>query len=614
MKKVKKTITAALTLALIISMSVIPLAADNQNDEQTSVSGARAAITEKSEVVYARLSSGGEAQNIYVVNHFTVASGGVFNDYGNYTSVVNMTDLRPLTLSNGEVSGETDSENYFYQGNLAENDLPWLYNIRYYLDGVLTAPEDLPGETGKLEINLTSSKNSAINDVFYDNYMQQITITLSIEKCQNITANGATIANAGKNRMLTYTVMPGSDADIVITADVKDFEMSGIEIAAVPFTMDIEIPDTEDILDDFTKLSDAITELNDGVGKLLSGAAEMRDGAEELKNGSSDINGGLAELESNSTLLTDASAQINGALMQINNALMAFGDSGADSIITELAQLPIGLILCANGLTQISNNINQYASDYAIAYEALDGAISGIPGRQLSEEQLSSLLAGVGDSEETGVINSLIESYTAAMTAKSAYEQIKPAFAAAAGTLEALSGSVDSIAAVLRGIATQITEALDGNDMMAQVSQLAFAISELTRNYGDFHSGLTAYAQGIIDLSDGFGEFNSGVGRFSDGVTEMYDGIATLHDGTTQMADETTDMPGLFQNEIDNLINEFVGGDFEHVSFTSSRNGDISFVQFVFVTESIEKPEIDTSAQISTEQKTFWDRLTELFR
>lgn len=53
----------------------------------------------------------------------------------------------------------------------------------------------------------------------------QAALTLDTEKCSNIQADGATIANVGADKQISYTILPGKGLDAEITADVTDFEM-----------------------------------------------------------------------------------------------------------------------------------------------------------------------------------------------------------------------------------------------------------------------------------------------------------------------------------------------------------------------------------------------------
>ena len=622
LNKLKKIIILLLVFLPIINLTTVSLD-ENGSGNNAIVPDTPAIISEKDEVIYARLSSGGKTENIYAVNHFVLSESGSFSDYGNYTNVVNLTNLQPISHSGGITEIKTPGDNFYYQGYLSDNDLPWVYNIEYFLDGSKIQPDELAGKSGSLEIKINSVKNNneKISDIFYDNYMQQITVTLKIDKCNNIKANGATAANAGKNRMLVFTVMPKHDADITVTADISDFEMAGIEITAMPFSMSIEMPDIDNMTGDFDLLADAISELNDGVGKLKNGAAEMSSGADKLKDGSAGFNSGLSQLSANSKQITDGSAQIKNALSQIKDSL---NEANAFDIsdmfdMSELMQLPGALEQLADGLGEIQGGMTQLKDGYALAYPALDGAIASIPGYQLTEAQLFGLYLKADESERE-ILMQLGEIYIAAMTVKGTYEQTKAAFDAVIPALEMLSGSVGFLASTLKEMSGQISEqitetlsGIDNIDISAQIDLLSDGISQLSGNYNDFHGGLVSYMDGVTELSDAYKELDGGIAELSGGISDMSDGITELSGGTKQLSDETADMPRRVKTEIDNLISEYMAADFEIVSFTSDKNTNVSFVQFVFKANGIAKPETEKSAVSEEKQLSFWDRLVNLF-
>src|SRR5690625_6543476 len=74
---------------------------------------------------------------MYVVNSFQVTEPGSLVDYGPYESVRNLTDLTDITLENdNEVHFEAESkQDFFYQGTLDNQALPWNISITYVLDG-----------------------------------------------------------------------------------------------------------------------------------------------------------------------------------------------------------------------------------------------------------------------------------------------------------------------------------------------------------------------------------------------------------------------------------------------------------------------------------------------
>lgn len=610
MKTMKRLLIALLALSLIVCIPAASVYGSGADGPQPAF-GIPAEVISKDEVIYARLLQNGEVRSVYAVNHFSLSGRGDITDYGSYVSVVNLTDLQPVALDNGTVTARADGDDFYYQGNLTGNDLPWLYRVEYRLDGTEIAPAALAGESGNLGIRLVSSKNDAVNDTFYDNYMQQISITLSIDNCANIAADGATVANMGKNRVLVFTILPGKDADITITADVRDFEMAGIDITAMPFSASIDIPGFDGMIDDLTLLADAIAELNDGVGKLKEGASEMASGSAALRVGSFDFNGGLSQLSDNSGQLTGASGQIMEALSLIASSINGAG--GSLDMFADMAALPGALSQLADGLDQVSAGMRQLSDGYAQAYTALNASIEGLPGHIITEEQLYGLYAKA-DAAEQATLGRLMESYIAAMTVRGTYEQVRPAFSAVSATLGMLSASVDMVADALRDMSARISGALSGNDAAAQLNQLAGGLSELAENYAVFHKGLESFAEGVAGLAGGYARIDEGIEELASGLEGMSGGIAELLKGTGDLAEETSGIPEQARNEIDALVSDYIGSEFEPVSFTSSRNVDISFVQFVFRTEGINKPAAEKTAPADAEPVNFWDRLINLFR
>lgn len=388
MKKARIIAALLVLISLVTGVSAAADALGGASDTagtQLSPPSGPAVISDKDETVYARLSGGGGVKNIYVVNRFTVEEPGELTDYGAYSSVTNLTDLEPLTVSDDAVSARTLNRNFYYQGYLSDNSLPWLYSIEYSLDGIKIQPEDLAGKSGALEIRLTSSKNAGIADTFYDNYMQQISVTLDTEKASEIKAEGAAAANAGKSRVLAFTVMPNTDADILITAIVRDFEMAGVDITAMPFSMDIEIPDISGMLDDFSQLPEALGEFSEGIQALEDGAAEMSAGAEQLKNGSSEFSAGLSQLDAGSAQLKGASSQIQEGLSQL---------AAASAGLEAMAASDPAMAALAGQLSGGISGLNQNYSDF---HSGLSEYTDGVSGLASGYGEINSGVAGISD-------------------------------------------------------------------------------------------------------------------------------------------------------------------------------------------------------------------------
>ena len=189
----------------------------------------------RGEVIYANLSATGAPEKIIAVRLLDVTSGGTLSEGGSYTAAENLSDSSGISLSGGKISAEAAPGRFCYRGTL-EKPLPWSVEVSYSLDGVKAAPETLSGASGRLSIGVKTASTGG-----YEGYMLQITVTLDSELCSDISAPGATQAFSGRDIALTWAVLPGSQGDITLEADVRDFSMTGIQIAALPSSYDIDM-------------------------------------------------------------------------------------------------------------------------------------------------------------------------------------------------------------------------------------------------------------------------------------------------------------------------------------------------------------------------------------
>ncbi len=153
------------------------------------------------------------------------------------------------------------------------------------MDGKEYSADELEGKDGKVKIAISIKENESYKGDFYDSYALQASLSLDTDKFTNIEAPDATIANVGKNKQLTYTILPGKGADIEINSDVTGFELDGISINGIPLNLNIEVDD-EELMDKVDELLEAIEKVDDGTGEVKDGVSELKDGAEsELQSG-----------------------------------------------------------------------------------------------------------------------------------------------------------------------------------------------------------------------------------------------------------------------------------------------------------------------------------------
>lgn len=560
----------------------------------------------KDEVVYATLKSDGDLKEVYVVNTLDVTEAGDIHDFGEYDSVKNLTDLTELNQEGQTVQINAPEGKFYYQGNMKENsELPWDITVSYFLDGQKIEPSELAGKTGHLQINIETNPNQNVDLVFYENYLLQVSLQL-LNTYSNIEATDGMIANAGKNKQISFTVMPGQEGTFGVEADVVDFEFQGINIAAVPSSLPIDTSEMDNMTDDMSKLSDAIGELNDGVSDLKDGVSQLNNGAVQLRDGSAQYKNGMNEMAGASSGMVSGSRSIGDALAMIRDSLS--GDA-PEMDLTSLNELPKGLTNLANGLTDTAKGLSTLQKNYSQAYRSLDNAIAGIPTHQLTDDERAGLYASGADS---AVLDKLIASYTAAQKVKGTYSTAREAFQAVEPTLSQTSEAINGMSQTLTTIASNLSASLKESDMSG-LGELQKGIAELATNYEKFHAGLVSYTDGVSQLSNSYNQLHSGIDGLASGTSKLNNGVSELHNGTNELYEETKNLPEQMQEEINEMIQEYDKSDFTPVSFVSPKNKKVYSVQFVIKTEGIQKEEQVTKKKEPEKEKGFWDLLLELF-
>ena len=619
----KKRTLGALALALCFALSLIAVPA---------AAADAPAATGAEEVIYAKLDAAGEPLSAYAVVALNGDAGESVTHYGAYTAVENLTDTSALTYEDGAVTATIpEGGRLYYQGTLESFELPWDIAIGYELDGKSISPAELGGQSGALEMTLSVKPNGNAPGAFADEMMLQITVTLDASLCKDISAGGATVANAGGDKTLAFTVLPGAEAEYTVTADVEDFTMAGLTIAGVNYDIASAMGDTAEITDGVGQMTDAISQLSDGASQLASGAGSLRSGAGSFGSGLSTLSAGSAELVAGSEQIAGALAQISaslpGAGADTEAAAAAAAAAGMDPEaaaaagaqsagagmtldLSALAQLPAGLEQAADGLEQAGAALAQLAEGYGAAYPALAQAVEAIPEPSVSEEDIGALMALAPDN---AALAALVANYQAAQTVKAVWAQASAAFEAVQDNLPALAEGVNSAAASLRQTAQQISAAMSATGGQIDLSgllQLTSGLSQLAQSYSAFHEGLVSYAGGVDALSANWSSVYSGISSLASGAGELSDGVAALNEETSKIPE---------------LIDELTGGSAEdesadasaQASFLDERNGDTASVQFVIMTEGISEPEAEEEPAPAEEDKGFfaelWDRIVALF-
>ena len=628
----------------------------------SSISLAATKSSEKEEVIYANLTSSGDIEKIYAVNIFEDKD---IVDYGVYETVKNMNTMDKINYSNGKITIQNSEDKLYYQGIMKQNtEMPWTIKVRYKLDGVEYAPSELAGKSGKLEISISIKENKNCKKNFFENYALQTVVQLDTNLCENIKSDEATMANVGGLKQLTYTILPGNEKDIKITSDVTDFEMSEIQVNGINLNLglDKDSIDTSSLTGELDKLKDAVNDLDDGANELNDGAKKLDDGAVTLTDGIKTIQEGLDQLNSKSSSLTSGSSEVLSALKTIQSSLNNVSTSSKDlkQLSSASTSIKSGIDSLVNGLKTVDSSIDTYNSSLKKAglnsaselAQKNKQAISALGitstqrklysaytsgGSQAVSAELAKL-AQAGDSEAVALYKQVSAGNTDAVTQ---YVQAAGKLISVETLLKADASYIEGSSKLINGIDAQMstssgqTTLMSGavslqtnykkfdasiqdlvsslNNLMANMTQLKSGINKLTDNYATLDSGIKEYTSAVNKITNGYSKVYEGALDLVSGTHSLYEGTTELTDGTGEFKGETSDLDSKVDDEVDSMIDNFAGGDFEVESFVSDKNTDVDSVQFVIKTEAIKKEEVKVEEE-KNEELNFWQKLLNLFR
>lgn len=589
MKHMKKRSerAAAMAVAAVLAISAVPAVPLEAAAENTS----------KEEVAYINLNADGSVKEIYVVNMFDLDKDGQIIDYGTYESLRNMTTTDAVGYTGDTVTIEAKEGKLYYEGKLKENEIPWNIEIQYYMDGEKYSAEEIAAKSGKLKIAVSITENKAYKGNFFDGYALQAVLTLDTDRCRNIVAEGATIANVGSEKQISYTILPGKGEKMEITADVTDFEMDGIAINGIPLNLDIEVED-EELMAQVTELSDAIGQLDDGAGELDNGVSELSDGTGELKSGIGELAGGAGELYSGtaslkeggsslqsgafslqtgaagleagsqalnsgvvqsqsalntlnkqSASLTGGSAEFKAALKNIQKALSGVSVTAEDiaALTTASSAIKSGIDELVSGITALQQNVS---------FEGYKGAMLK-NGLNIDDLKQSNETAIAGLQEMIRDLNNQIVAMQASGVDTAALEKQMGQLLDIAALLGANNASIGGTETYLTTLNQNIGELLQGaknlqasytafhkeignladilTGLIGKMSSLSTAVNTMVTEYEKLDSGIQDYTDAVAEIVAGYRQISDGTAQLVTGSGELKNGTADLYSGTGEL-------------------------------------------------------------------------------
>lgn len=517
-----------------------------------------AASAAKEEVIYANLTASGAVTGVYAVNSFSVQAGDTVADHGSYTAVRNMTTSDAVEQSGDTVTVHvTEDGKLYYEGTMdAATALPWVVKLTYTLDGAEISPDELGGKSGALSIRL------------------QVTMSLDTGLARNIEAPGATVANVGSKKQLSYILLPGADSDVTVTADVTDFAMDAVSLNGVRLNLNLDLGDMD---------------LTGMLEQLQSGSVQLDDGANALADGIAQVQAGIDTLNGNSGALTGGSARVRAALTQMQTALNGISASTDElnTLLDASTQIRDGIARLDEGAAQLEQQVSFEAYKAILKENGLDLDVVK-DGNAKAIEQLQGMVWMMPQLKDVIL---LLQGSTANIDAMQTYlDTVNGGIAQLHEGSSTLNGSYGEFDAGVRQLAGVLT------GMLGNLSVLTDGVNQLAAQYVQLDDGLNAYTDGVAQLKAGAAQLAEGASQLTGGTGELRSSVSGIDMGA----------------QLDGLLNSLSGGG-EVQSFTSAENTEVGAVQFALQTTAITAPAPAAQPEPAAVTLTFWQKLLKLF-
>lgn len=509
----------------------------------------------KHETVFARLDHSGDVSEVYMVNTFLKPAGKVV-DYGGYADLVNLTDQAEAIFEGERITFTPIKEDtiFRYQGTLIGRELPWKFAIDYFLDGKSIEPENLAGASGRLRIEAGVKQNPHAHLYFAENFLLQLSIPLEKDKTTVIAAPAATRMYVGSTVTLAFTVLPDSAELFYVEADVRNFTMEGINIAAMKAAAPLHEM-LADLDSGFDGMAAGMEALTDGSKKLQAGMVDLHDGAEGLY-------GGVVAVDNGARELAKGMDEYAGGLSQLTGGLETLG-AGAAGFNRALSAMTATLPQLAGAYGQVEDGLKELLANKEQA-EQLAAALAQNPDpqvRMLAKAMLGQL-AGLG--------------------------RLQSGIQTANEGLSAHTGALNETAAQFKEFERGLQKSRDG-------------ARELERGLDGIKTATRRLSGGIEGIKQGAGELRQNTAALPEAVQKLIDGQKEMTAGVKQARNELVRFGGN-------------GKENETVSFVSPEKANAKSVQFVFRTAPVGTAEMPVAEIQEAERKSIWQRFLHLFR
>lgn len=512
--------------------------------------------TPKDEIVYVSMAPDGQTKGIYVVNSFNLDSDQTITDYGKYSRITNLTNMKEMQRDGERITVDAQEGQFFYQGDNPRGELPWDIEVDYRINGKSMRVEEMGGQKGEVEIYGKVTPNPKANEAYTKYYLAQVSLSFDTRKVHITDPSGAEVAYAGSTETLNFLVMPEESLQFVIKLDTENFAMDGITVGGIPFNIKVDLPDTDKMTEGLKKFEKAISALNAGAENISKGGTALNESTMKLYKGVKEIQEGIHKSVEGQKKIVDASQKFNegmakydegvgkaisqltdGAkqLTQLKEGLGKLQD-GSNKLTDGMTKYKTGLTEYTGGVSKISASMKTYSEGMNKIAEASDKITSG--GKQIKE--------GISDAQK---LASSLDDFDINQQ-KESIEMAKAQVKGLRDTIDSLS-SIDMsklkslnlndkdaqlVNGILKGFQENIQEKLGKN-----LDQAENNLDEMSKTMEKIDPDQIKKNAQMLDQLD---EYVDGVNAVMGGVKQLSAGASKISDGLQQLDGKKSELTG----------------------------------------------------------------------
>ena len=575
---VKKSIALGLaaTMTVVTCISQVPqkIEAATANDGVT-----------KEENVYVIADAQGTVNQVIVSDWLkNENNSAVIVDKSNLDNIQNVKGDETFTQDDGKITWNAGGNDIFYRGTSSEK-LPVGVTLTYKLDGEEVTPQDIKGKSGKLEVTVNYTNETAQTSGDYIPFIMLTGMMLDSDHYSNVEVeNGKFISDGDKNIVIGYGI-PGIedqvDLDIdamdhvTVTADVTDFDSLITMSVATNELFDLDDIDTSKV----DELKDGVETLKDGMDTLSSKTGDFVDGMDTLSEKSEALVSGTKKLANGTKKFSVNMGTLNRQVKKLSSGISGLTkqltklNKGAKQLSTGSKDAKAGtkavseaLKTISGGLSELNTNfplitkgvstINDSCDQMVGTLTAINQGAQGV-GSYLTKEvqlnnqdaaELSALMEKASTISDPTLKAEVMQIVQDLMVSNATQTQVVSNAAILASNVTTGTTGVIAGVGLLKGKLTDPEEGLIAGMKKAQgaVSSLSKGTSELYKKSKELDAGMKKINDGAATLYKSINgkmpEINSMVKKIptlTKGVKKLYDASKTIMKGNAQLSQKS---------------------------------------------------------------------------